>query len=198
MGGRHPGSQRRGTWALPRSQEGDQQVAGVGGTSQAAAPQRTRPGALEGRARRGLRPPGAHTKAAGGGARHSQGKRAPSMPAAPQPEAGEVHEADLRAGVRARGRVARSPGRRLGPRCSLERAAAEPRSRVLLLLGAAPLRHRLRPGARGGRSFGRPPRPARWGGAWHAHLAPARAATCGRAPAPPARRDLAAIGAPRS
>lgn len=46
---------------------GVKEIGEEGGTGQAAAPQRTRPGAQEGRAGRGLRRRGAHTKAAGGG-----------------------------------------------------------------------------------------------------------------------------------
>lgn len=121
-----------GGWGGDREAEGKGKHRTGAGSTKDAGP---------GRAGRGLRRRGAHTKAENGRARYSQGERALSMPAARGP--GRERRARPRsgAGVLSRSRVAlgRGPGRVGGRQAVLllraapsGRAAAGPRSRVLL------------------------------------------------------------------
>lgn len=109
-------------------------------------------------------------KGSGRGALHSQGERAPSMPAARQqgrarPLLGPGSALGLGSsqgqGPRSRPGSPSAPGRDATPS---GRPAPGPRSRVLLRLRAAAPRHGIRPGARGGRGI-RLPAPGRRGGA---------------------------------
>lgn len=117
-----------------------------------------------GRAGRGLRWRGAHTKAAGGRARYSQGERALSMPAAQG--SGRERRARPRsgAGVRSRGLFALGRGPRWGGgrqaalllrAAPSGRAAAGPRSRVLLPAprASAPARAPTKSAGRAGLPF---------------------------------------------
>lgn len=170
-------------WGSALGRGGVKEVGEEGGSGQAAAPQRTLPGAQEGRAGRGMRRRGAHTKAADGGlGTHRASGRRPCPRLGGPGGRGRAQGQDPRSGLGS----ALGPGSLSGPgsalqtrvtlgavspryflqpaRCgaALPGAASAPR-------GCAPAPAQTLRARRAGHSAARP-RPERRGGAWHAHL----------------------------
>lgn len=183
--------------------KGDREALGrEEGTGLAAAPQRTRArGAGGARGEGAAAPRRAHKggERRWGEARHSQGERTPSMPAARRPGLARSARSRFGAGVRVPGEVragvgAAAPLRLL--RAALSgRATAGPRSRVLLPASrdSAPA---PAPTRRAGRAGLRSPRPGPAQGAgpgtptWLRTGGRVRAATCGPATWGPTRGSL--------
>lgn len=140
------------------------------------------PGAREGRAGRGLQRRGAHTKAASGvggrlGTHRASGRRPCPRPGGQGVRGGRDHASRTGSELRARSALGWGPWRRSGS-CALLSRAWPLRGRAPACscrLRAAPLPHRLRPGARGGRGSVRPAPDRRRG------LGLARPPGCGRA-----------------